>query len=272
MRSPKSRVIVPLAVALAVMTAWAATDRETSESTKTTGTAKALPLAVGGEPSTTLFRGVGELEREILAKVAGRFTSVGKTADGKVSVGVLAKRALADELLAEYGDRVELSLGVLPYPDIDGTDGRPVPPCGDIPTGGPQRSLLTWTSEPARFAAEPGGRFEGTVAFTNSGTVDLSYESGDVTAGLVTRVGDRRIVARNDVEIAGVGKGGVLKPGERASVRVTSSSASCEPELGWTLPPGNYDVYVSFGGFAGDPARFVADQYVSTPLPLTVGK
>lgn len=118
--------------------------------------------------------------------------------------------------------------------------------------------ILVWRSEPEIFVVKAGESFEGVAIFTNGGTSDMLHESGDVTSGLVTRVDDDRIVARNDIEIAGIGQGGVLKPGESASVRMVSSTASCDPDLGWTLPAGEYGLRVSFDGF------------VSTPFPLTV--
>ncbi len=221
---------------------------------------------LSSEPTTSLFGGAlsgDALQAEVLRRVAGRFTEVGRASDGRLVVGLRAnQRALADEIVEAYGDRVAVRLGFLPYPDVTLALPNARPPCGDpvLPVTTKATVRLVWRSEPSTFVVKSGDSFEGVVTFTNVGTSEMPYQSGDVTSGFVSRVDDDRIVARNDIEIAGIGQGGVLKPGESASVRMISSTASCDPDLGWILPAGDYGVRVSFDGF------------VSSPFPVTVAR
>ena len=221
-------------------------------------------LTLSSKPTTSVFGGVlsgDALQAEVLRRVAGRFTEVGRANDGRLIVALPAnQRALADEIVEAYSDRVAVRLGFLPYPDVMAALPNGRPPCGDpvLPVTANATVRLVWRSEPSTFVVKSGDSFEGVVTLTNAGASEVPYQSGDVTSGVVTRVDDDRIVARNEIEIAGIGPGGVLKPGESATVRMVSSTASCDPDLGWVLPAGDYGVRVSFDGF------------VSSPFPVTV--
>ena len=255
----RSRCVV-LGIAMAIAGGCSTTPEDTAMGVSDSS---ARPT-ISGESTTSLFGGVlsgDALQAEVRQRVAGRFTEVGRTDDGRLVVGLRAnQRALADEIVEAYGDRVAVRLGFLPYPDVTSALSNGRPPCGDpvLPVTAKATVRLVWRSEPSTFVVKSGDSFEGVVTFTNAGSSGVPYQSGEVASGFVTRVDDDRIVARNDIEIAGIGQGGVLKPGESASVRMISSTASCDPDLGWVLPAGDYRVRVSFDGF------------VSSPFPVTV--
>ena len=58
---------------------------------------------------------------------------------------------------------------------------------------------------------------------------------------------------------------------KRGTVEALVSTASCDKSVGWSLPPGPYDVRFIFGGYdftANGGTK--AEQFVSTPIRLVV--
>ena len=64
------------------------------------------------------------------------------------------------------------------------------------------------------------------------------------------------------IAIGGVGIDVDLAPGASAELPVVSGTASCDPALGYLLPPGDYQVVIEV------PYRL--DSVASAPLPIVI--
>ena len=227
------------------------------------------PAAVIVCPATLSAVEGQTVANEILAESNSAMLSIGIGADGRVDVQVRADhRDTADSLLRRHGPKVRVTLGQLPYPDIN---SAPQQRCPDLPTAAAVNDALHWTVEPDVLRVNSGGDLTIRVSWTNTGSKPVTYESGDPITGLVTRVGSTHVVAVYAGAIAGVGHGGTLEPGATDAVSAFVSTGSCDPTIGWALPAGTYDVYFPFGGFDFTATGGMrADQFVSTPFILTI--
>jgi hypothetical protein len=180
-------------------------------------------------------------------------------------------RDVADEIVRAYGSRVQVVLGEFAYPDptvarLDGAELNPagLGRCGAVPTPSSSSKLLRWSvAKPLRIHS--GGSLQQKVTWKNIGKSSVTYESGDPIVGVVTAIGSTQVLARYSGAIAGIGKGGTLRPGKADSALGLLSTASCDSKLGYALPPGKYSVRFLFGSLA-------TEQYVSNPIPLTITK
>ena len=83
-----------------------------------------------------------------------------------------------------------------------------------LPTPGPLSGALHW-SVPKPLRVNTGGDITTTVSFRNTSRRRVPFDSGDPITGVVTRPGSTTIIARYNGDIAGVGYGGTLRPGDR---------------------------------------------------------
>jgi hypothetical protein len=109
---------------------------------------------------------------------------------------------------------------------------------GPIATGTPL--VATITVDPARV--QSGLDFRGSVRVTNDGSKPFDFESGWPVSATVFRRGTDEVVGGYSGGIGGVGFGDVLQPGESVELDALGGTASCDPALGYALPPGTYDV------------------------------
>ena len=139
-----------------------------------------------------------------------------------------------------------------------------------MPRSDPSAAGLIWTV-PKRLRVHSGGDISTIVSWKNVGKTVVSYEGGDPISGVVTAVGGRRILARSTGISAGVGHTVSVRHGRTDQVRGQLSTASCDPSLGYALPPGKYSVRFVFDSFqrlAGGGSSHA--QLVSNPIPLTI--
>jgi hypothetical protein len=108
------------------------------------------------------------------------------------------------------------------------------------------------------------------VTVTNTGGEVVSFESGSPLTALVYMPGTDEVVGIYTGGIAGVGIGAELGPGESIDVDVLGGTASCDPDLGYALPPGDYEVRAPVEQYEYPEDRFERHAILSEPTPLTV--
>lgn len=206
--------------------------------------------------------------------------TVGKRAEGGFYTiinddkGVTARlhadrRALADQLIAEFGDRITIILGNFAYPDIAvAAEFGGTLRCGAIPAPGPQNGLVRWNTKVKRFRVHSGGDGQVNVTLTNTSKNIVRYVSTSAITGVVTKPGGRNILAVFPGPLPTASRSGSLGTGESATFSGFVSTASCDRSLGWALPPGRYEIRFVVG--ADRAAVTPTAQFVSTPFPLTV--
>ena len=171
---------------------------------------------------------------------------------------------LAQLFLQRYGKRVRIRLGNFAYPSApnDATKG-PVD-CGTVPASAPASSALRWSTRPSVLTVNSGADFAAIVSVANPGSVPVAYRAGNSITGVISRRGERTIVATFDGSSDGAGSAagsatrtGQLLRGQSTRIVGLASTASCARKLGWALPPGAYDV------------RFIVDPGTTTPAKST---
>ncbi|HEX2319074.1 MAG TPA: hypothetical protein VHJ18_08850 [Streptosporangiaceae bacterium] len=150
--------------------------------------------------------------------------------------------ATAQDLYRQFGDDVDLTVGALPYPP-----GGPAPP---RPTAGEPAALL----DPQELTAELDG-----PAIVRSGEsvghglllTNLTQQHVQIeTNGHVTA----DVVDPNTGEVIGGSSGPQLlplivfrvEPGQTERIPLLIGTDSIAPQLGYTIPPGNWGLQVTF--------------------------
>ena len=208
-----------------------------------------------------------QIQQAIVALAGQHLRSVGigaETIDVQLRADGLS---IAEQIHATYGDLLTIYVGFLPYPDpaSAGVDCSAI--LKDIVTDTPLR--VTARLETARVVT--GQDFRGTVTVTNTGADVVEFESGDPMTAVVYRRGSNQVVGAYEGGISGVGAGGTLQPGGTLDIGVLGGTASCDPTLGYALPPGLYDVRVRVDQYAHPEATGVVITYLlSDPVPLEI--
>jgi hypothetical protein len=212
-----------------------------------------------------------EIQDEV-AVMAGEHLKVSGSgaADGLVTVELRADgEDLARRILDRYGDLVSITLGVLPYPDPtlvsdDNVCVMEIPPA---PTDPISLDAVLTLSEPS---VGSGNDFDGVVTVTNTGNEVIQFESGSPLTALVSGPDDEAVVGVYTGPIAGVGVSADLGPGDSVDIDVLGGTASCDPELGYALPPGEYQVRVPVEQYEYPGGEFESHAILSDPAPLTI--
>ena len=177
-------------------------------------------------------------------------TSLGECA-GIVKVGLRAgAEELARELRAKYGDAIELTVGLFPYP----------------PPNDPERSCLnirpTVLEHPPLVAAIEidreivwGTHFEGTVRLTNAGQVPFKLETSSDFSLFLFRPRESDPIGMSELGWIGTGFSATLAPGESIRFPGFGGTASCDLALGYTLPPDVYEARALVGHSDPDPDK-----------------
>ncbi|MBA3875679.1 MAG: hypothetical protein C0498_01865 [Anaerolinea sp.] len=209
-----------------------------------------------------------EIQREIMVLAGDRMQSTGIGA-GTIDIQLRADgEAIADRIQAAYGEIVTITVGMLRYPD------RSLPAdasCALLPDPIISETPLVAEAALDVAAVRPGADFRGTVTVTNTGPEIVEFASGDPMTAVVFRAGSNRPVGGFTGAIGGVGTGGTLAPGDSLDIGVLGGTASCDPALGYALPPGRYDVRVPVDQYTmRDNAPTEISYLLSEPVPLTI--
>jgi hypothetical protein len=200
------------------------------------------------------------LEATLADELQGRLWSIGPEM-GTLAVGLAPdQQALAAELLARYGDAISLTVGALAYPIDDATSICPPPPHINrlpgleitiVPPVGPLNAADT---TPPRLK----------VTLTNRSDAPIEFASGIATGTILDAQGN--VVSAGTVFIDDVGIAVDLDPGESMKLPLVTSTASCDPQLGYQLPPGNYQLIAEVQQSNG-----AVTTLHSEPLPIVIG-
>ncbi|MCI0582348.1 MAG: hypothetical protein L0227_05535 [Chloroflexi bacterium] len=192
-------------------------------------------------------------------------------ATGVIEVGLRANgEDMARQLVERYGDAVQVTVGMLSYPDRTRPDGLTtcVPTMGTFRQDTPLRAGLVLKVGTVASGAD----FTATASVMNLGIADFDFQSGSPATALVYAAGGVDAIGAYTGGIGGVGLGKVLGPLESIDVDVVGGTASCDPALGYALPPGRYEVRAvidvltmhdnaptDFGYILSDPAALVIE-------------
>jgi len=210
---------------------------------------------------------VERIQQEIVDAAGPRMRSVGIGA-GTIHVALRADgEALAERIQAQYGDVVEIQVGLQAYP----RGRQPAVDCaervGQMVVGSPFAATLHLETPTVRSGED----FKGTATVRNRTDVPVDFESGDPMTALVYRRGTDQVVGVYDGGIGGTGLGARLLPGETIDVSIVGGTASCLAELGFALPPGEYDVRAAIDQYERPPQGDLIVRYLlSEPSTLTV--
>lgn len=209
-----------------------------------------------------------EIQQEIVALAGDRLRGVGIGA-GTIDVQLRADgEALAEQIHAGYGDIVDITVGLLRFPD------RSLPPgvsCADLAT--PVAADLPLEASVALDSPQvrSGEDFRGLVTIRNVGQGDFAFQSGPTQIAQVFRPGSSVPSGLFTGGMDSIGFGQLLGPGETVTLKVYGGTASCDPALGYDLPPGSYEVRVQILQLTmRDNGPTEASYVLSEPVPLTV--
>ncbi len=200
-------------------------------------------------------------------KVPGAFRMWGGVnPDGQTMAGLRAdQEKLAASLVVSYGDAIAVKLGMFEYP----VDKAIAPVCRAVkPPGGELRDLearvvLTQSELIA------GADLTGHVVITNTGKFSVSYLASVPLQGVIVRRDTDDVVGNWDGSTVGTDLSVSLAPGESKQLDFVGGTASCYPSIGYTIPPGDYDVLVESLELRNTLNRVVGNLTVA-PAPLTI--
>jgi hypothetical protein len=181
------------------------------------------------------------LSAALTSELAGRFSSISQGGGPIVIVLAASEERLARDLVDRYGDAVDVTVGALAFP-IDkassvctaaggeeaplGLDAAIVPLDGPIVSGGVQ---------PASFE----------VRLTNVSEAPIQFTTG-TAIGTILDTNGNVVATSANVVLADVGMFVDLAPGASTTLPGVVDTASCDPSLGYLLPPGDYLMVASF--------------------------
>jgi len=204
---------------------------------------------------------------DLSARYRERMPSIGLGA-GVLDLALRADgEAIAAEVLAEYGELVRITLGMLPYPDRFAGGSQCGPLVGPIAAGLPLVAAATLDGDTIRSGMD----FRGTVSVRNTGADPIDFQSGPTQTAVVFRPGAEAPSGFFTGGLDAIGFGKRLAPGESVDLEVVGGTASCDPALGYALPPGDYEVRVPVVQLTmHDNAPTEVSYVLSEPVPLTI--
>jgi len=156
---------------------------------------------------------------------------------GVVKVGLRASaEELARELQAKYGDAIELSVGLFPYPPpaeaqraclhIRQTVLEHFPLVADVEI---DRPIVSGTP------------YEGKVRLTNAGPTPFDLQTSSSFGLFLFRPGESDPIGMSELGSMGTGRGAALTPGASLQLQGFGGTASCDLALGYAVPAGAYE-------------------------------
>ncbi len=211
----------------------AATQSPTQESTTTESAG----------PTFVLAEICADLERLAGVTYLGECAGVIRPGRRTLIVGVGANsEVLARELLVKYGDAIELSVGLFPYPPPE----DPERACLDIRPTVIEHPPMVATVEVDREIVA-GTLYEGRVRLTNAGPVPFELETSSDFSLYLFRPGASDPIGMSELGWMGHGSGASLAPGESIRFPGFGGTASCDLALGYVVPAGAYEVRALVG-------------------------
>jgi len=175
--------------------------------------------------------------------------------------------AIAAEVLAEYGELVRITVGLLPYPDRFAGGSQCGPLVGPIAAGLPLVAAATLDGDMIRSGMD----FSGSVSVRNTGVDPIDFQSGPTQTAVVFQPGAEAPSGFFTGGLDAIGFGKRLAPGESVDLEVVGGTASCDPALGYALPSGDYEVRVPVVQLTmHDNAPTEVSYILSGPVPLTI--
>lgn len=220
-----------------------------------------LTITTPSEPTTSLAgEGLGdELADALVDELSGRFLSIGRGTDAVEIVLAPDEEPLASELLSRYGDRVNLSVGRLAYPLDDASSV-----CPDAPERRSQPDLGIEIVEPDGPVSASGVQsLQLSVRLMNISQSPISFSSG-TAIGTITDLAGNVVSSGATSELTGEEIPIKLGPGESTDLALFASMASCDPALGYVLPPGDYVVVAEVVRIGGGIVRLHSEPQVIT--------
>lgn len=165
------------------------------------------------------------------------------TGPDQVVIGLIPSQLeTAANIYRSYGDLVSITVGLLRYPDPT-LDPPLCPDSGSVREVNPVLLAIS----PATLRMSEGVPIAVTVGISNRSTRNVTVRVEGLSI-VVVRHGTTTVLAVSEKAEALIAP--ITEPiNARRTVNVGSDevgAASCRPELGWSLPPGQYDAIVSF--------------------------
>ena len=186
--------------------------------------------------------GLAQVQAEIMADFREHLTSVGQGA-AIVTVSLRADgESAAAEIASRYGSQVDIWVGMLHYPDRRLGEGGGCAALTPQPAIGlPLRASVKRLSQ---TDIRSGADFHGDVTVMNFGTTPFDFESGRPLTALVFAPGGATPIGAYVGGIAGTGAGAIIEPGGTFDLDFLGGTASCDPGVGYAVPPGDAFVVV----------------------------
>jgi hypothetical protein len=178
--------------------------------------------------------------------------------------------AIAAEITAKYGSLVDIWVGMLHYPDRGlGEGGGCARFLHEPAIGLPLRASVKRLSQ---VEIRSGADFSGDVTVVNVGSTAFDFESGRPQTALILGPDGRTLVGAYFGAIAGTGAGALIEPGGTYDMDFLGGTASCDPAVGYAVPPGEAFVVVPVDVYRrtdpnGPPEVL---KLMSEPMPIRV--
>ena len=203
------------------------------------------------------------LQTTLSRELEGRFLSIGGGGTGSVEVVLAAnEEELAGELVGRHGNAIEVTVGALAYPIAMATAV-----CSDRPEQSSIPGLRVDVAVPAEPVSAAGVvPAQLTVTLTNDGSSPITFGSGAAIGTILDESGN--VVSAPASSLMGdLGVTVDLAPGESMELPLMITTASCDPRLGYALPPGTYQLTAGVQHSEGD-----LTTLQSPPIPITIGE
>jgi len=183
----------------------------------------------------------GRIINRVMVAAPTQLQSTDACPGGPVLIGLTrGNEHLAHQLLAEYGKKIAVTVGLTTY---DGSPGRS-PRCGRLPPSAPLPIGVDLALLLKHNTVRSGTTFYGEVLVDDHGPGSFIMDTGQPLVAAVVRSGTLQVVAIYSGLIAGGGGGPHLTAGESSTIPVVGGTARCDGGIGSALPPGTYQVVV----------------------------
>lgn len=212
-----------------------------------------------GTTTTLMDREPPVAVAELMNEYAGRLLSAGEV-DGTIHVDVAAdEESLAVELDQRPGITVD-RVGALAWP-IDSAVAV-CEPSPDLSESSPINGLVFEVLTPDKSMNASGTDPEKLVLHvSNTSSREISFNTAAADALLLGRSGN--VVNANTFGLGSVWIPVVLAPGAAEELDVFVSTASCDPALGYEVPPGEYGLVAE--------VQVNQERFHTAPVSVTVG-